>query len=270
MRRLLNEILPVLIFSFSSALIAGQTLIEVIPLRHRPASELRPLIVPLLEHSDRVIDNGDKLIVKTTAERLPGIRSLINKLDTPLTNLAITVIQSRYKTARELNAEASIDVTVPKHRRASGAMGGHIASTDRLDKSESSQVIRTLEGRPAYIKTGRLQPVDSITIYDSGYGFPTYSLERELIETSTGFIVIPRLSGSWVTLEVSPWNDSMHLDGSLKTHSAHSNLRVKLGEWVEIGASEEDGQRDTQGYLRHRRTTKQESLHILLKVETVN
>jgi len=78
---------------------AAETVIEVIPLYNRPASEIQPLISPMLEDTDRVIADGSNLIVRTTPDRLNEIKKFINNLDTRPNNLTITVIQSKHTTA---------------------------------------------------------------------------------------------------------------------------------------------------------------------------
>ncbi len=92
------------------AVILAEPVMEVITVYNRPAEELRPLLLPLLEGSDQVVANGDSLIVKTEPERLQTITNLIRKLDNPLHNLMISVIQSRDVTADQLNAGVNYDI----------------------------------------------------------------------------------------------------------------------------------------------------------------
>ena len=65
----------IFIFLLSNVSFAVETLIEVIPLYNRPASEIQPLISPMLESTDRVIAGGSNLIVKTTHDRLEEIKT---------------------------------------------------------------------------------------------------------------------------------------------------------------------------------------------------
>lgn len=53
--------------------LAGEPVMEVIPLANRPAAEILPLLAPLLDGEDRVVDNGSNLIVRTSPERLANI-----------------------------------------------------------------------------------------------------------------------------------------------------------------------------------------------------
>ncbi len=61
---------------FSICSYANETVMEIIPLKYRPASELQPLISPLLESSEQIIANNSNLIIKATPTRLKELKSL--------------------------------------------------------------------------------------------------------------------------------------------------------------------------------------------------
>ena len=162
-RKLLSLIFIALLNNIS---FAAETVIEVIPIFNRPASEILPLLSPLLEDTDRVIADGSNLLVKTRPERLGEIIMLIDKLDTPLNNLIITVIQSRHTTAEELNAAARANLKLTRNNRlkSSGRITGHYYQTDDQNANESTQTIRTLEGNTAHITTGNTYPMQNVQI----------------------------------------------------------------------------------------------------------
>jgi type II secretory pathway component GspD/PulD (secretin) len=263
------KILFIFLSLFSITSIANETVMEVIPLYNRPASELQPLIRPLLEGSEHVIANGSNLIIKASPRRIIEIKNLLKNLDTQLTNLAITVLQSRTRSAEDLNASANIRLHVPIDHpsKTSGRIRGRFAQTEGLSNSESTQVVRTLEGSPARIKTGKVHPIQNIHVYDSGYGHPSISTNTQLIEATTGFIVTPRLTGNQVTMNISPWSDTMNNSGIIDTQGASTTIRVNLGEWVEIGGADEHSQRSSRGVFSREYSTDNNNLRILIKVE---
>ncbi|HHA18607.1 MAG TPA: hypothetical protein ENK70_02760, partial [Methylophaga sp.] len=239
------------LFSISSA---NETIMEVIPLHNRPASELLPLISPLLEGPEHIIDNGSNLIVKASTARLEEIKLLITKLDTGLSNLSITVIQSKTATAEDLNASANIRLHIPLDHPSnlSGRIIGRYANTEDINSDDSTQVIRTLEGRAAYIKIGKIHPIHNYTIYGWGQRYPAVSSNTQFIEASTGFVVTPRLTGHQVTMNVNPWSDRLTNQGAIDTQRANTTLRANLSEWVEIGNISESSQETRKGYVYHR------------------
>ena len=73
-----RKLLPLMfIILLSNISFAAETIIEIIPVYNRPASEIQPLINPMLENTDRVIADGSNLIVKTTPDRLNAIKKFI-------------------------------------------------------------------------------------------------------------------------------------------------------------------------------------------------
>jgi len=263
--------LLILLFAvfFSTFCLASELVMKVIPINYRSTPELQQLLSPLLEDSERIIANRSTLIIKATASRQLEIRRLIKQLDTQPSNLSITVIQSKTKSAAILNASANINLAITRNRnfKESGRIRGRYANTEDFSNTDSQQKIQTLDGKPAYIKTGQTHPIQSTRIYNPTYGFPIISSNTQLIEASTGFQVIPRLSGRQVILDISPWSDKMNKDGTLSSQSGHSTIRVKLGEWVEIGGIEQQSQRSSSGVLSHAYSTKNNSMRILIKVE---
>ena len=260
------------LFSISSA---NATVMEVIPLHNRPASELVPLISPLLERSEHIIDNGSNLIIRASPTRLEEIKLLITKLDKGLSNLSITVIRSKTKTAEELNASVYIkgDIPLGHPSNLSDRIRGRYANTKELNNKDSTQVVRTLEGRAAYIKAGGIFPVNSYTV--SGWGRrrnrdTDISSDTQFIEATTGFAVTARLTDHKVTIGVSPWTDNMNKQGIIETQSASTILHAKLGEWVEIGSVNESSQTTRNGNTSLRYSTKNKETRILIKVEKLN
>ncbi len=254
---------------FSICSYANETVMEIIPLKYRPASELQPLISPLLESSEQIIANNSNLIIKATPTRLKELKSLIDKLDTALSNLAITVIQSKTKTAEQLNASANIKFSGTNHPRPQSSISvyGRFGQSKNLSNTDSTQVVKTLEGRSAYIKTGTMHPVQNVTVYNSANGYPAISSNTQLIETSTGFLVTPRLTGNQVTVEITPWSDKMNYQGNIETQSGYSTIRINLGEWVEIGGIREQSEISSNRTLAHAYSTTNNDFHILIKIE---
>ena len=262
-------LLCIFIILLSNLSLADETIIEVIPLYNRPASEIAPVISPMLENTERVMADGANLIVKTTPDRLEKIKKFISNLDTRLHNLIITVIQSRHTTAKELNAaiRANLNIPLDDLSKCTGRITGHSDQTQHQNTHESTQTIRTVEGSTAYIKAGKAYPIQNVQIYHSDYDYPAVSTSTEFIDATSGFAVTPRLAGQQVLLDVSPWTDRASERGQFETQKAQSSLRINLGEWVELGGIDETGQHSTYGNLANNRQTNQFRLRILVKVD---
>ncbi|MFI3157275.1 MAG: hypothetical protein QX199_14070 [Methylococcaceae bacterium] len=250
---------------FGSSAFAVNTVIEVIPLTNRPASEIVPSLASLFGNSAQLIDNGSNLLVKTTPDQLAEIKAIVKKLDVRQSNLLITVIQSRQTTAEELNEAAGVQLNVPidDPARAGGRIIGHLYQTQGKSADETTQTVRTMEGVTAHIKTGNIYPRQNFSVF----GYPT---STEAIEATTGFAVIPRLAGRQVILSVAPWSDKMNGRGQVETQDALSTIRINLGEWVELGGVGENTNRSTDSGFANMHQIDKDRMHILVKVERVD
>ncbi len=260
-------------------------MVEVVSLLHRPAAELKPLLDPLLETGDRIIDNGSSLIVKTTPDRLESIKGLIKQLDTQASNLIITVLQNTHRTASELNAASGINDTANAIR-----MHGMNADTRDISSDQISQSLRTLEGHSAYIKTGKVKAIQNMSVYGAinssrspqvtgttpinaqqpnaqlPNGYPLISTNTQMQEADSGFTVTPRLSGQQVILDIAPWSDRFHQGNNLERQSVHTSLRANLGEWIEI-AGDNTSNQPQRGFNTFNHSTLENNLRILIKVD---
>jgi hypothetical protein len=241
----------------NSSALASDTIVEVIPLANRPASEILPLLNQLVDKNTQLIDNGSNILVKTTHYRMTEIKAIIKQLDARQSNLLITVIQSNQTNADELNAAASARLEDPS--KSGGQIIGHIYQTQDKNSDQNTQTIRTLEGVPARIKIGNAYPRQNF----SAYGYPTTT---EFTEATTGFEVTPKLVGQQVILSVAPWSDKMNGRGQIETQNAQTTIRINLGVWVELGGVNEDS---NSTYANTRQIDKNQ-MHILVKVDRVD
>ncbi|MCF7986312.1 MAG: hypothetical protein K9L60_01990 [Methylovulum sp.] len=231
---------------------ASETVLEVIPLFNRSASELLPLLQPALDSSDSLVSDGRQLVVKTSPERLGQIKQLLQQLDKPQQNLLITVLQGVQVNAEQLNSRAI-----------------RTYQTQELEK-DSTQVLRTLSGNTAYIKTGQAYPVQKVQISQDRYGYPNVSTHTEYQPVSTGFAVVPQLLGQDVLLDIAPWSDTRRSNGQIQTQGTQSRITVKLGEWVELGAVNLQSYVEGDKKLARVWRTSDDERHILLKVDLAN
>lgn len=260
-----NLLALILITLLGNNVFAADTIIEVIPLTNRPASEIVPLLAPLLGDSAQLVDNGSNLLVKTTPDRLAEIKSVVKQLDVRQSNLVITLIQSKQTTAAELNAAAGINLKVAggNSSKSGGSMGVDVYQTQAKSTDESTQTVRTLDGVPAHINVGSTYLRQNFP----GYFYPSTT---EYIEATTGFEVTPRLAGQQVILNVSPWSEKMNGRGQIDTQNMQSTLRINLGEWVELGGVGGDNGGNSNSKIVTTRQVDKNQRHILIKVDRVD
>lgn len=260
-----------LISLVSLPLHAEESVMEVVPLSSRPAEEMVPLLLPLLEESERIVASGSRLIVKSTPARLAEIKALIKKLDVGLANLEISVVQGVDLTAEDLNAHLRLKLHIPPDHPSDAdvRLRGRYYSSQIDETLNHAQHVRTLEGESAAIEIGRYIPYGYISGHGGHLAHPFFP-GIDFIEATTGFYVAPRLAGEdQVILEIAPWGDraSRLGDGAIETRGVQTTVKAVLGEWVEIGASHEIARFDESGIPSKRYGTHSERLRIFIKAE---
>lgn len=248
--------------------------LEVIPLNHRFAEEMAPLVRPLLAPGDVLVASGNQLIVQTSPDRLAQIKQLLQSLDKSAHRLMITVRQGGDLSREELDAGAGVQGRLPLNQpdRASLQLRGRFNQTDSDENRNAVQQIQTLEGSPAQIQFGESRPVTVPVIGGRGNQF----MVRRGVgyqELTTGFAVVARLTGDGnVLVDVMPWSarpdpfDSRNV----RNQQASASLQARLGEWMVIGGQNSEQSAQQSQWLGHRYTTWNESDTISIKVEDLD
>lgn len=181
----------------------AQQPLEIIALRHRTAEQVLPALQPLLEPGGTLSGVRGQLFLRASPSNAADIKRALAALDQPLRRLVVSVRldESRERERRDIAVSGSVG--------REGARVGVTAEESRRSRDERvDQRVQVLEGGRAFISTGQSNLVQDRT---------------------SGFEVIPRLSGRQVELEIAQQRRSQ---GLLTTVAA------RLGEWVELGAIE--------------------------------
>lgn len=242
----------------------GQGSLEVIELQHRTAEQVLPDLRPLLEPGAVLTGQRNQLIVRTSAQNLAEIRRALDALDRPARRLVISVRFDDSATD-ERSAFAAGGVVSTQGARASlEATDTRSAANERVD-----QRVQVLEGGRALIATGQSRPVRQSQIL----GNPGTPVQRQSVviqEITSGFEVVPRLSGSTVFLEIAQQREQPGaMPGSVQGQSATTTLSARLGEWVELGGISGAQSRDERGVLSAARERSADSRRIWVRVDEV-
>jgi len=259
------------------ACLADDKELATIPLRHRLPEEVARVIQPLLEAGDAVIPNRDNLIVKASPAKLAEINALVGELDKSQHRLMITVVQGHGLTRERLAANADLNVAVDPRQPGDVRIGGraHLYQSETHDAGENTQRVQTLDGQAAQIRFGEQLPLPSGQYAGPGYGGSVIlNPGIQYREISTGFAVIPRLTGSGqVNVEIAPWSDRLSRQrggGVIATQTTHTVLRGELGAWMEIGGEVSAREQSETGLLGHRYSTRADTARIFIKIDDLD
>jgi len=270
---------------------AQETVLEVIPLRHRTAAELIPIIQPLLVRDGSVSGFQGQLIVRTTPANLDEIRRILASLDTAPRQLIITVRQDadvdRSRSAADVSGSVGGDhgrVTVPG---SGDPRGGSVVLREGDDSvrlqvlegtggqsDRNTQSVRVMEGREAFVRIGESAPMRERQVQRSVVGGRVVEQVVESTQyrdAATGFYVLPRVTGDRITLDISSQRESLskQAHGGVNVQSIVTTVSGRFGEWMEIGGIGQDARGQQSVLLGRTTTATRDSRRVLIKVEEV-
>lgn len=224
-----------------AACAAAQGTLEVIPLRHRMADQVIPVLQPLVEPGGALTGQGAQLIVRTSPENLAQIRQALAALDQPQRRLMISVRFDESAERSRFGADADVRIS-----NRGAAASARVDSTRSSGEQRVDQQVQALEGGRAHISTGTM---------------------RFYSEASTGFDVLPRLAGANVTLEIYAQQERYARGGAIQAQRADTVVRGRLGEWIELVGADSAGGSVGGGGLSTREMRSASSRRMWLKVE---
>lgn len=262
--------------------------IETIELRNRPASELIPIIQPMLDAGGSVSGQDFQLFVRSSEQNLAQIRELVRKLDTAARQLMISVFQGSERDLRGLAVSGGFryrdndtDIRVGSGARpapgasvhygtgGSSVSAGTLSTRGRLSDNPIHQ-LRVSEGSAGYIETGQSIPYFSGSTW-LGRHRPVVEAGVEYKDVTTGFYVLPRLHGEQVTMDISPHKDALSgsRSGAIDTQSASTTVTGPLGQWIPIGGVTEQTSRSSSGIASRSSTHSRSNDSIWIRAEVV-
>lgn len=281
---------------FALLLVAGvaqaQTVLEVIPLYHRTAEEVIPVLQPLLAREGTLSGFKGQLIVRTTPANLEEIKRILASLDRAPRQLLITVRQDVDANARRSTARISGNVggdnarvvVPPTSRERQGGhvviqegdsrVRAHVLDSSSVASDRNAQTLRVMEGREAFIRVGQSVPLRGQQVTRTVVGGQVVDQvvnTTQYHDVTTGFYVRPRLSGDRVTLDISPQREKLLNDirGSVDVQRIVTTVSGRLGEWMEIGGIGQDATGQQSVLLGRTSSATRDNRRVLIKVDEV-
>jgi hypothetical protein len=236
--------------------VMAENALEIITLRHRTAEQVLPGLRPLLEPGATLTGQGNQLFVRTSPANLSDLRLALEVLDQPQRRLLISV---RFDDARD---------TASRSLGASGRIGGRdsqveIRAQDARSQAEErvDQRVQALDGGRAMIYTGASRPLRQRQFIQTPAG--VVSQEVTVVqELTSGFEVIPRVTGDRVQVEIAQQRES-----AASYQRAATTASGRLGEWFELGAVAMGAARDERGLASASASSGGETRRVWIRVD---
>lgn len=256
---------------------------RVIQLKHCPASEIMPLIRPLLGPDDVLTGMDFRLIVRTSDQNLKEVERVLAQVDVARRRLRITVEQAaageRADASRSVTGEARVgDQARVVLSDAPAENGGLVIEKNGLryqtsrrtsaTRGAGTQTVMTMDGQRAYIRVGQSIPhVRKILSLSRRQAVLIEDIELQ--DVTTGFDVLPRVRGDRVLVEITPRLSSLRNPavGLVDFQELSTAVETKPGEWLDLG--EIPGNRDEvhRAILESTATTSGERRTVRIKIE---
>jgi hypothetical protein len=243
--------------------------IEVIELRAATLNEVIPVVRPLVGPDGTVTGMGNNLVIKAAPDRVREIRELLVRIDRPPRQLLISVSNSGEDVSHASGYSGRADIRIGDGQVGINSPGRPVGdSRARLDvyrqgargKRSAGQQVHALEGRPAWIHAG------SQVAVHGGYPHGT-----QMHDVTSGFYVVPRVSGTEVMLEIFQHDDRPgRLPGTFEIQRAGTVVRGRLGEWVVLGGIDSASKDRHTGLARSQQRESMQSQQIRVKVECID
>ncbi|NLY11983.1 MAG: secretin [Gammaproteobacteria bacterium] len=252
----------------------AQAASEVIQLNFRMAQDILPVVQSVLGEQGRATAYGNQLIVNASDDKIAELRAVLEQIDTQPRRLLISVDTQgqQYNRERGYQTDATIggrhgEIVIGQGEQQ-GRDNVRIIHNNTQNRDGALRTIQTLEGSAALIQIG--QSVPQRTIHYGPYGQVQERTEYRSI--NQGFYVTATVHGDQVQLELNSQNDrrSQHYNDAIDTQSLSSRVSGRLGEWINVGASQQDNNHRQDGFLQRRYATGQENNQLQIKVEVID
>ena len=236
----------------------AQNTLEIIGLHHRTAEQVIPSLLPLVEPGATLSGQGAQLFVRTSPANLAELRRALEAIDRPARRLLISVRFDSSLDAASRGIEAGGRVTNRDAQVELRAQDSRGRAEERVD-----QRVQALEGARATILTGESRPLRQRQFIQTPAG--VVSQEVTVVqEMTSGFEVVPRLSGNTVQVEIAQQRAS-----AAGYERAGTTASGRLGEWFLLGAVAMGGSRDTRGIASASQSSGGETRRVWIRVDEI-
>jgi hypothetical protein len=241
---------------------------QVFELQGATLQEILPLIKPFVGPDGTVTGMHNRLIVRTSPERMVEVRKILAEFDRAPRRLLIHLRDS----APSQSESGQLDLSVKTPRVQIGDSQKNSLSVKRYStrtETVGQRTLQTLEGQPTLISSGILRPevTRSGFIIGPGGGYET-SIDYQPI--TSGFYAKVQLVGDRVRIEIASQRQSP-IDGSMtiEHQEAETVVTGRLGEWLPLVTIAESRRTQSSGIASRRHSESAQQDYLWVKVETL-
>lgn len=249
---------------FSTALHAE--IVETVTLRHQLADQVVPVLQGAFPQARIQAFHGTLIIAAPDEASYAQILALLQRLDTPMQNLIVTVEQRSLQQGGQAGAQTRGGVVISNN--GIGVTMGMTGQDRRFQSTGNSvQTLRILEGAEGRIHLGQQRFVPQISFWFRP-GFTITHVGGQWQSAGTGFYVVPRRIGeNDVVLRLLPSQREFTRGGGTQGHEIYSEVQGLIGEWLPVGETQQTQNSQEQGLLSGLSANQTQRFSVWVKVE---
>ena len=282
---MIGRFIVVMALTLFTLLATAEERLEIIALKHRIAEQILPQLTPFVESTGVINGSGDTLYLRASSSNRAEIMRLVESLDRPVRQLLISVRQGDSMQRSGRGGEVSGDIagnsgvriirsgsTVPKDGSVEISRGGSRIEGSGFEASTGSsndvdQRLQVMEGGRAFIQVGQSIPLPMRQLILGPNGV-LVSETTQWHDIGTGFYASPQLVGDRVTIEIAPAHERAgEQPGATEIRQLSTTVSGRLGEWINLGGSDQRSTEQRGGTGYHASTGNADSFGIWLKVD---
>ncbi len=264
------KIIAFILFSIISCTSWAAAKIETIQLNHRLATEVLPEVQAFLPKEATARAFNHFIILKAESNVINDIKLLINKLDTPLQRLKISVIKTDEILSDQQGAQDNATIVL-SNDGFSGNLSVNRWSTNSANHSNQHYQAQGIAGRPILLTLGQDIPQQEQYLVLRQDGDLAVQSDTYYLNINNGFQAVATiLPNHQATIDIHPMFEQFNKrDGTIKKSEVISSVAGPVGQWIELGQIDNEKNIENQGSTRYH-THRQQRQTIYIKVENVS
>jgi hypothetical protein len=243
--------------------------LEIIDLKGATPQELIPLIKPFVGPDGSVTGMHNKLIIRTSADRMAQVRKILQEFDRAPRRLLIHVRD----TAPSEVEHSRIDLSIDQPHLQIGEKEKNRLRIKRYTTETQEANLRTLqtiEGQPTLISSGIIRP----EVISNGYiigphgGYQT-SIDYRAIDS--GFYATIQVVQERVRIEISTRKQAEISDSpAVATQTTGNVVSGQIGEWLPLATTHSQSRHKSTGIGSYTSSDSMREDQIWVKVELLS
>lgn len=261
-----------LLFLMQSAMAASE--FKIFTLHHRFAEDIIDSVRPFVGNDGSATAIQNQLIIRASPQHMRDIETLVTQLDRTRQNFTVSVrysldAQTQNKSIAITGRQGLGKIETRTQAIAQDAPDAIALSLENRKTNtqrQQQQVLRVIDGEAAFIQVGQSVPF-SQTWVSLASQYQTLVRITEYVDLSTGFAVRARSIGDEIELRITPRILQLNTTGVIDFETLTTIVRVKSGEWLNIGGIMQENDAVSRAILAHQSTQNRTTSELIIRVD---